>query len=120
MNVPSLKRVVSLAQQYGIWVHHRNTTAEALDCAISLIRHPPAPLDLQLPVRNTKKSPFLIRVLSQIDGVSVEFAEFAIRESDRVLIDIMDLGSQFWQQKTFEYYKREMSSLVDKILEALG
>jgi hypothetical protein len=114
------KMVLSLCQKYGIWIHHRDNKEDGLDTAIALIRSPPPPLDLVLPVSNSKKDPFLIRVLSQIEGVSPEFAEFAIHEEWNNLDDIIQAGLKYWVLKTTQFYHKDMSSLVDKILEAIG
>jgi hypothetical protein len=114
------KMVLSLCQKYGIWIHHRDNKEEGLDTAIAFIRSPPPPLDLVLPVSNNKKDPFLIRVLSQIEGVSVEFAEFAITENMHTLRDVVDTRNMVWWGAIKDFYKREMLSLYEKILEKIG
>lgn len=114
------KRAVQIAQECGCWIHHKQSITAGIECIIHYIRNPPQPIVLNLPVSNTKKSPFLIRVLSQIDGVSPEFAEFAISEQWSTITDLYNAELSYWDGCIQMFYKKNMGSLLDKILKAIG
>lgn len=120
MSRDTMKVVFGWCQDYGIRFHHRLSLDAGVLLVIHLIRDPPVALKRIVPLTDTKKSPFLIRVLSQIDGVSPEFAEFALWESDKTLQDIIDTATSDWRDKLQAFYHKDMGSLLDKILEAIG
>jgi hypothetical protein len=121
MSLTEYKRAVQLAQKCGIWIHHKNSLIEGLECMIHYIRHPLQPLLLNLPVSNTKKDPFPIRVLSQIDGVSPQMAEAILPEECHTLADLTKVVNQRWQELIALYHKgREMQSLTDRVIQKIG
>jgi ERCC4-type nuclease len=120
ISLSTFKWAVGIAQQYGIWIHHKKSITDALECIIYYIRNPPKPVLLNLPIIETKKSHLLIRMLAQIEGVLAELAEFLIPESAKRMSDLIDLPIAYWEQRLEKYYKgKKMGALLARIVESL-
>lgn len=120
IDMKMLKRVVSLAQRYSIWVHHRESMSKGMDALIDIIHNPPPPIDLGIPVQRSKKDPFLIDVLSRIPYVSPQLAESIIPTSWQTIKDLFRFNEAEYQHAINEFYDRDMRAICQNIVKKLG
>jgi hypothetical protein len=122
MNLILYDRAVQIAQEYGLWIKRRSSVAEGFELLMNLVQKPKKQIELNIPVVKSKKRADLVLGLSMlITGISIDFWEFALPESDQCksLKDILTIEKSYWNTQLSLFYKKNMQHMYQLICQKI-